>query len=727
MFFISTDYLYGDLYRLILKNQSLWGGRYNPIIPVDKGVILPGYLSIIKQYDPDLIFYSQGLDLEMLKSLRLFNPMGYVNMDERPLSEDITGVNTFFFLTEYDSSAKVLLPDMVWPEDSVLPKFYQLNFGLSDTPYQHEYQMSKKQTQLLVNLEKLKELNKIIHLEKPLNIGTFAKTNVNTRVLRNLQHARYDDFEVVVARDEKKICDLLYFWNRGLYENRNILYVTLEQLKVLSSDKFFGGVLHDLKGDSSIRVVSMSLNQTEVEELIEKSLKPIAFNSRFRYYDISAFPYEVLDSGGLFERNYGESITTQTLVSDNGIVHVPKLSFGGTPVYLEQTYALELQISQDTASGQQTVLFPLTTESRHITKELKGRVTLSRNLSIFLNSQQNRTDYFKITIPSFDSLVRQLICSPVIHGENAKNKILGIGPHDASNRLKAFVKAFKGRLSDIYDFFSDKFWVDILEELGTSEKVAGDSLTFDDILNRATVMYQQQELELVNRNEGWFNLENLTLGLKQTLTELTGYQVFFKGFKLKCPKCSSTFWYHINDVREVVNCRGCLQDYDLPVEPQFAYKLNDLIKNNIFTTKSDRDGNLTVIRTLASLNYGLGPFQFSSQLNLYDDHHSNKPYSDLDIIVNDNGRFIIGEAKYHSKGFFAESMKSLKSLAEITQMIFPDKIILACSEDDKNKLENACKSLERLLKNSAYKPEIKPLLLSKPNYLHIKSSRYFKY
>jgi hypothetical protein len=727
MFFISTDYSYDNLYRLIVRNQSLWGGRYNPIIPVSDGEILPGYLGIIKHYDPDLIFYSNGVDPEMLKNLRLFNATGYVNMDERPPIENITGVNTFFFLTEYDASAKVLLPKMVWPEDRILPKFYELNFGLSDTPYHHEYEMSKKQTQLLIDNEKLAELNKIIHLEKPVNMVALAKKKVNTHILRNLQHAQYNDFELVVAKDEKQTSDLLYYWNRGLYEHKNIVYVTVDQLKEFSKDKFFGGVLYDMKGDSSIRVVSTSLNKEEIEELIESLLRPIAFNSHFRYHDISAFPYEVLDSNGLFERDYGESVTTQTLVSDNGRVHVPKLSFGGTPVYLGQTYALDLKMSQDFESGKQSILFPLTSESRYIVKELKGRVTVSRNLSVFLNSQQNQTDYFKVSIPTFDGLVRQLICSPVIHGEQSKNKIVDIGPHDASNRLRAFIKAFNGQLDEIYYFFSDKFWVDIFDELSTSEKVAGDSLTFDDILNKAVAMYDQQKLEFVDRSQGWFNLENLTLGLKQTLAELTGYQVFFKGFKLKCANCSSTFWYHINEVKEVVNCRGCLRDFNLPVEPQFAYKLNDLIKNNIFATKTNRDGNLTVIRALAVLSNGLGPFQFSPQLNLYDDVHSNKPYGDLDIVVNDNGRFVIGEAKYHSKGFFDDSMKSLKSLAEITQMLFPDKIILACSEDEKNKLENACKSLERLLRNSPYKPEIESLLLSQPDYWHIKSHRYFKY
>jgi hypothetical protein len=417
MFFVDENYPYDELYKLIIKNQSMWGGRYNPIIPVVDGKIAPGYIEIIKHYDPDSIFYSATIDPEMLRQLRLFNPSSFVNMDIRPRIEDISGVNTFFFLTEFDSNAKVLLPEKVWPQDSLLPSFYELNFGLSDTPYHHENEMSKRQIQERIDGEKFRKLNKIIHVEKPINVASLSRKKVNTRILRNLEHAQCDDFEIVVAKDRLSNSDLMYYWNRGLYQHKNLMYLILDQLNELSQDKYFGGVLHDLQGDTTIHVVSGSLSKEEVEEIIEKKFRPIAFNSRFRHKDISAFPYKVLDGNGLYERNYGETVTTQTLVSDTGLIHIPKLSFGGTPVYLGQAFVLDLKISQDFAAEQKQMLFPLTTESRYIAKELSGRVNLTKNLSVYLDSQKNQADVFQIVIPSFTNLARQLICSPVINGE----------------------------------------------------------------------------------------------------------------------------------------------------------------------------------------------------------------------------------------------------------------------------------------------------------------------
>jgi len=726
MFFIAEAYLYKDLYQLIVNNLTIWGGRYNPIIPVLRDGISEAYIDLIKHYDPDIIFYSSNVDLEMLKELRLFNPSKYVNLDDKPREENVSGVDTFFFLTEFENKAKVILPEKFLPSEDVLPTFYEMNYGLSDTPLHHQYEMSKNYVQILINRE-FADINKIIHVEKPINFAALSKYNINTRVLRNLEHANFGDFELVVARDESQIGDLLYYWNRGLYENKNVMYVTLEQLSILSKDKFFGGMLYDQKGEESIRVVSTSLEKGELEEVIANMLQPIAYHSNFRYYDISAFPYKVLDSNGLYERNFGESATSQTLISDTGLLHIPKLSFGGVPKFLALNYAVDIKISQDNARSQKAVLFPFTTQSMYIVKDVPGRVLRSRNLSVFVNSQRQQSDVFRVTIPAFSELVKQLIQRPVIYGESIDTKIIHVGPNDASNRLKAFISAFKGNLEEIYTYFSDKFWVDIFEELILSQAIAGDSLTFEEILNKALEMYEMQKLNFVDRKIGWFNVDNLKLGLKRTLTNLTEYQVFFKGFKLKCTNCSSSFWYHVNEVKDIISCRGCLEDFDLPVEPCFSYKLNDLIKNNIYATTKDRDGNLTVIRALSAFGHTARSFQYSPQLNLYDDFHSKKPFGDLDIVINDGGKFIIGEAKHDSKGFFEDDMKSLRSLVAVSAMIFPDKILLVASADDKNKLEKAEKSLLRLLKGSKFKPEVETMLLAKPDYWHIKSHRYFKY
>lgn len=206
------------------------------------------------------------------------------------------------------------------------------------------------------------------------------------------------------------------------------------------------------------------------------------------------------------------------------------------------------------------------------------------------------------------------------------------------------------------------------------------------------------------------------------------YRVFLKGFNLKCKHCSSQFWYHINEVKETISCKGCLEDFQFPVEPKFAYKLNDLIKNNIYQSSGLRDGNLTVIRTLVSMHRrSHQSFYYSPQLIFYDNHHSNDPCAELDIACLSEGQLIIGEAKHDSKAFSADSNKTLLSLAEVAKAIRPDKIILSCYEDSHSRLENAKKSLIHIFNKWEYEPEIETLQLHTPDYFHLGHHRYFYY
>ena len=729
VYFIDEKYSYENLFNLICENQKLWGGRYNPIIPVNGNVISEKYILLLKNYDPDYVFYSENTDPEIIKRLRIFNPCGYFNLDEKPRKEDISGVDSFYFLSKFDTNSKIILPHGLWETKSPLLNFYKLNFGIESDTFVSENEISKTHRRIDLNKETFNSLNQLLHQEKPIIKSGLSRMNLNTKILRNLQHAQYGDFEIVIDKDKSSISNLIYYWNRLLFEGRNIIYLTIEELELLSNDEYFGGLLYDLSNDQAIKVVSHNLSKEELQKIITEKFNPISSYRRFQFKDIESFPYEILDANGLFERNYGEVFLTQTLITEKGLFHLPKLSFTNEVGFHPQKWAVDIELKKFGENNYQNeIKFPFTTETWQIIKNVEGRINRKREISIIVHNQQNTSDNLEITIPEFGDLLHQLISHPKIHGQTVNTKYIDISRHDASNRLLAFLKTFNFNFWTIDDFFTDKFWVDLFEELITNERVAGDSIHFDEIKFKAIQVLEQKGILLGNKGETFQNEENLELGLKETIDELCNYRLFLKGLKLKCPKCTSEFWYPISEVNEIINCKGCLESFKLPIEPKFSYKLNDLIKNNIFQSKTSRDGNLTVIRTLASIQDSSRlSFEYSPQLNLYDNLKTRRPCSEMDIVCLSDGKFIIGEAKHNSLAFSENNNKALKSLVELAKEIYPDKIVLSCYEDHKGKLEKAKKGLQHIFNKWEYEPEIETILLREPDDFNIGGARYFYY
>lgn len=50
-------------------NSELWGGRFNPIIPVDNGAIPQGYWNLMNFYDPDVVYSYVALSEALTKKI----------------------------------------------------------------------------------------------------------------------------------------------------------------------------------------------------------------------------------------------------------------------------------------------------------------------------------------------------------------------------------------------------------------------------------------------------------------------------------------------------------------------------------------------------------------------------------------------------------------------------------------------------------------------------------
>ena len=723
--FVSEEYPYEALTALMQSLQQYWGGRYTPIVPVPAAGISASYVALLGHYDPDCVLYSTGVDVEAIKRLRSFNPLGYFELDEQGYSRELEGVYAMHLLTELTPGSPVLVASGLDRVTSSLLPFYKLNFGLEATAAFDE-EVIRPYHQVALTAENFASINQLLHEHKPILRSQLARRNLNTVVLTANIYQPYNVVELVVAKDQNATADLFYYWNRQLYECRNVLYCTAEELTELGRDHYFGGLLHDLSEHGiPIEVISLSLDETEINTLIMNVLRPIIFTRTFRCRIVAEFPFAIVGVNGYLPYKSSEPTTTQTLISDSGLVQLPLPSFSKNLRFYPQKWAVDLAISRRSADYRNWFMFPLTTGSNVIVQPFSGRVRQGRELSIFVPSQSSAPTEASVELPAFTNLLRQLVSMPVRDGKLNESKFVDQGPHDSSNRLSAFLEIFRQDFLLLEDFFDDKFWVDTFKKLCNSEALAGDAITFNDLVADCVNVFRAVGAELQPRDISHRNEENLRLGLRRTVQELTDYQVLLPGFKLKCPRCSSIFWYPLQGAADLVQCNGCLRNFAFPVEQPFAYKLNTVVKNNILQARNKPDGNLTVIRTLACLHSrARHSFSYSPQVNLYENYTAGKPSAELDIAALVDGQLVIGEAKHSSAAFFAENNKSLISLVEVAREIYPDQVILACYDDQNGKLSKAEKALIHLFNRWEYQPTISTLLLDESNY-NLDSHRYF--
>lgn len=548
-------------------------------------------------------------------------------------------------------------------------------------------------------------------------------------------------FEFIIAKDKNSVEDLLYYWNRQLFENGGIFYLTVEELKLLSADPFWGISLQRIIIFQTINVSSFSLTENEVNELIENYLKKTKANKLFIYKKIEYFPFDVKNEmGGSFSRLIDKS-KMQILPSNNGVYQTYKPEFIYNNLNFPYRWVNDINIIKSNTSSQFYTKYPLTANATFIFPEVRCRVNKRNDISLILEEPHQRFDAITIRIPSFFNLAQHLIQRPIKNGKAVNTKFKKARFNDSSNKLYELINLFNGNFDTISDFFTDKFWFDIFSSLSKSSKEAGDSITFNEIKEKCLDIFKIRDFKLTKKEESHLNEENLSWGLIDTITELCYYKVFLKGYTIKCDNCSSKFWYHISEVEETVECKGCLKEFDIPVETPFSYKLNSLVQNNLVQINSvvKRDsieshivpnGNLTVLRTLINLKYSAkSSFDYITQIDLFDDVHSNKPLSDIDIFCEVDGELVIGEAKHNSKGFFDDGKKCLKNIAEIAKEIVPNKIILSCYENTGDSagqsINKAVDNLKKILGSDEF--EIISMIINPPDYFHLGQNRYFRY
>lgn len=170
--------------------------------------------------------------------------------------------------------------------------------------------------------------------------------------------------------------------------------------------------------------------------------------------------------------------------------------------------------------------------------------------------------------------------------------------------------------------------------------------------------------------------------LRLMLSELTSRRVFLQGAEIQCDHCLASLWYHVDDMRSTVVCRGCRKSMDLPAEVAWSYSLNELVAAAV-----REHGIVPVIRTIYRIFASSREcFCFLPGLEVRD--YLTEPESqvcELDLVWINDGEFGVAEVKGTSR-----KLSVKRNLATLVNRAPPDRFLLASVSGSREEMGTIC-------------------------------------
>ncbi|MFI5108148.1 MAG: hypothetical protein ACHP78_04805 [Terriglobales bacterium] len=360
------------------------------------------------------------------------------------------------------------------------------------------------------------------------------------------------------------------------------------------------------------------------------------------------------------------------------------------------------------------------------------RVAKTNELS-FEISAANRILHFKL--PTHEQLFQQLL-APEMHYRLARDcrSSLSRPPQyeiALSDKGRYFSGVLKlcGRLRDMQYLFEHPFWRSILLALSTAEPstyvreklisnindnlpgIVKDPST--DVVKSwllEQVLLAGRHLTHVKGHLTFAEIEQLHKNyislldednrqfaepqdLKSAVSELTRNEILFHGAELRCPNCILRLWYSVAEMEKSVVCRGCQHTFPLPAEPQWAYRLNELVSAGV-----RYHGLMPVVRTVTRLFEDTRNSFFLTPgvdfINWYTDDERPKREHELDLAWVKDGMLGIAEVKTTTRLF---SQRDYDSLGVLARIIRPNVVLISAPDGEDGGLERGKKILQERL------------------------------
>lgn len=732
MFFIDSKTSSEQIINLFHENMKQWGGRYNPIVPVYNNNI-DLYKGLIKNYDPDYIYYNSGVDISIIKKLNCFSPKEYIELNERSKFYSFnSGIDYHYILNDKihgellrNQKLSILVLNTSYNLHIPAKLFYQTNFNLFHL-YAGEDFLIKEYNHIEIKDEDVSRINEFIHKNKPFFKSKLSQLYINTTVTKPKDYSTTSNFEFIIYDNYNSFEDLFYFWNRQLYidsDNKlNQIIASEDELTTLMKDNFFEGVLYDLAFNSRIDLLSRSILRDKLE-LIRQDIQSKFRNIMFSLAPERNFPFEI---GRVDHKNsYSFSNTNKSaIIGKKDILKLIVPSFNKN-IDTKGNYVMDVKIEKEEANHVNIINFPFKTPLHHLVCEQESRINGFHNISLLVSERNSIVD---IKMPNSYEIFQSLLSF-----RNEERNYISTGLEDLQlsndgKRLSAFLRLFENNLDEVENFIGDTFWLNLFKcesEITSNNRKKQiekpnifDEQFWSKLLEHASekAMKEEKYESNIRRGKGIFSYKDLKRELallyrkhlgdiksKSRIAELNEEQfanyikkmfkddfereidnnlqylinndALFIGMKVKCNSCGLNSWYSLNELKNKMLCKGCYAEIIPKLQSELYYRVNEIIVSNLRNNEGSYHGNYIVLRTLLSLNRkSRNSFLYQPPMDVRYFDGTELKTTDIDILAIQDGKLIIGEAKCDASEF---KEKEKKALIWMGNNIKPDIIYLA--------------------------------------------------
>lgn len=469
-FLVDNDTPIALIKKIMTDNYRIWGGTYNPIIPVHDNVIEKKWVEMLGQIDPDIIYHSPTVNARKLQEngIKVY-PRVYITIPENSLL-NLPGVNPLTFIDhffKYNLAERhhVHLPYFNPGFDHILKNLLALNFGVRELSIEDdEYlQVIRKHCIYEGNIEKaLSETWSQIGFMQNLLCESYLGNEILQAERWQVEH-----FELIIYDEDNSFNDLIYYWNRRLYQNPSLKYrqiaVSKAEFEQVANDPFFHNILSHNSGQDHIYVTSRSLTEEELSTIIALC-DTTSFRVALKIAPTADFP-EKFTKANHFNQQYW----IKTLLQANeGFINIREYPIGDH-IRLKGNFEIDIRINNSGSWQHSAFRFPYHTLLRKNISDVPARVNSYNALSFQVDSSLRGID---LQLPPIAEMLRSRVQIRDIAGQIKLPQGLKQCPQsDAGLLLSAFMELFNNDWFFVRQFALDKFWLKIFTGTGIYNKI----------------------------------------------------------------------------------------------------------------------------------------------------------------------------------------------------------------------------------------------------------------